>query len=171
MCCIVLTELAQQCESHLNVSQAADGECVPRLHTQGNMRGLMTISVSGDCATRRLRPLTRALVITSLLAGRHCAGRESVSNYFDAGGAAAHHRGGQWQHGVRAAAAVLSLSRPARPADIARLGTRRGRCGHCALRTGRLRAARAEPRRFADRSRSAARAGVRAADHARELRG
>ena len=40
---------------------------MPRLHTRGNMRGLMTISVSGDCATRLPRPLSRALVITSLL--------------------------------------------------------------------------------------------------------
>ena len=40
---------------------------MPSLHRQGSMRGPMTISVSGERATRFPRPLNRALVITSLL--------------------------------------------------------------------------------------------------------
>ncbi len=40
---------------------------MPRLHMQGSMRGLMTISVSDERASRLRRPMNRALVIISLL--------------------------------------------------------------------------------------------------------
>ena len=176
---IVLGEHPSQCESHLITSRAYARRMRARLPTHRNRRAQMTITARGTVKMHSRRLAAAALVIIATgISGRGAQAQTALPaaklttapapvpatpmlTTVVVDGSTCLRRG----------APVRGLPRAARTTDLARRRTSHRRCLAGALRAGRIREARDQAGRLADRPRRAARAAVRGAGERRRFRG